>query len=164
MVEPIRQHSRAARASARRGRVPGTASVYGVQGLLDDQRRLLERSGDTGEAGARQIVEDLDGRMVVIHGERLRPVLARTSVPASFAEKYGGTAEGYWRRFRLVMELLLRCRSQIAAAGLATESGRFAVREAFVKRLLRHPLPRTGGEIPQAIVGRFLDEWGHRWM
>jgi len=137
---------------------------YAVREFLDDQHRVIRAVGS--DLGMPQpILQDPDGRSFFIHTALLRSTGAgRRAAVQLFREKYGPAARSALLRFKLVVDFLNRWQREIARSGFADDGQPMAVREEFLRYLLRYRLQPGNPQIPRSAIIEFLDDWGHRWF
>jgi hypothetical protein len=148
---------------AARGATPAAPNVaYSIRAFVDDHRNLVSALASFSPNDP-AIVEQLDGRMVVVRSD----LLSRVAVGRQrevFGASHGPLHEkDYRERFRLVLEFLATWERDLRESGLALGQPFLAVREELVGYLLRYELSPSDRAIPRRAWLRFLDEWSHRW-
>ena len=138
---------------------------YSARHFLEDEQRLLAATHPTASSPLHYV--DLpDGRLLPLPTDPLRrAMMARHDAAACFSTKYGQElGEEHERRFRAVLDYVESHCGELMEAGLACEGEPIAVREEFLDYLLNCRVEPTPHRIPGSVLGRFLDEWGHRWL
>jgi len=139
--------------------------VYPVREFLDDQHRIVVSVRYDLRTPQQPFLQDPDGRSFLIHTRLLGSAgAARHATPQLFKDKYGPTAKSALLRFKLVVDFLNCWQREITWSGFADEGQPMAVREEFLRYLLRYRVHPQHPRIPEFAIGEFLDEWGHRWF
>ncbi|HXV78064.1 MAG TPA: hypothetical protein VD788_17270 [Candidatus Polarisedimenticolaceae bacterium] len=137
---------------------------YSVQHFVEDEARVLAAT-DHEDVSVRECIDVLDGRLLPLPTDPLREALeCKRRATDAFSSKYGPElGADHLERFRSVLDFIASHREEMAAAGLAASGETLAIREEFLDYLLNfHAGTRHG--IPKTALGRFLDEWGTRWI
>lgn len=138
---------------------------YSIADFLDDQRRVA-RAARRRNLADRDTVDTLDGCLRVVHADALREALDLPEVASVFNAKYQGSeGPAHLRRFALVVDFLDGHRSDMVRCDLGRDqTDAVEVREELLRYLLSYPVAPGERQLPDAALGRFVDEWGHRWL
>lgn len=133
---------------------------YSVRHFVEDEARLLPSGTTTARA---RWIDAPDGRLLPLPTRRLREALA--DAWEAFERKYGReVGADHLERFRLVLEFVATHDDEMRSAGLAAGGNPPAIREEFLEYLLNCEVRSGAARIPETALGRFLDEWGTRWI
>jgi hypothetical protein len=138
---------------------------YSVRHFLDDEARLLSIA-ESGADAFPDCIDVPDGRLLPFPAHPLREAIeSEGSASDTFSRKYGPElGADHLERFRLVLEFIASHQSEMRAAGVAEVGETLAIREEFLDYLLNCDLHSGASRIPDTVLGRFLDEWGTRWI
>jgi hypothetical protein len=140
-------------------------SYYSVQHFLEDEARLLASTQHESSLPP-DCIQTPDGRLLPLPTLPLLAALeSQDRATDAFLHRYGpDLGADHFERFRLVLDFIASHQSEMKATGLAASREPLAIREEFLDFLLNVSITKDAARIPDTVLGRFLDEWGTRWI